>query len=249
MKRYKLIKEYPGHKIGDIAVFDARISESNFLFLPKNETIENILYKKLFFEIIPSNFQPDITPEWFEEVKVPLFITFDKEPIYEGDDYYFLAQTIRGWIYISMKDASKSKLSGEVKGYLYFKNLENAKTQIDILNTPKEPILEVLFYTSDNFPIRKGEPYYFIIHTFDDDYIPMKDFANCPDSGKHPEKYTYFKDVKKAIEFVEMKRMLRDNSTNTPIFSLEEVIHTDGINLSDNNKQKFIKLAKQKQSI
>lgn len=55
MHKYKLIKEYPNREIGDIAVFLPEENDCNFLW-EKNKGI------------ISQDFQPDVTPKWFEPV-------------------------------------------------------------------------------------------------------------------------------------------------------------------------------------
>lgn len=60
MNKYKLIKEYPGHKIGDLAYFEPDISDTHFLWEGITGPIEKLK--------IPRDFQPDATSDWFEEI-------------------------------------------------------------------------------------------------------------------------------------------------------------------------------------
>lgn len=77
-KVYKLIKDYPNHSIGDLAIYDNMIAELNFYWM--NSTIVSTKV-----ETIPQEFQPDVTPEWFE---LCLFVTEDGVPIFYEDNYY-----------------------------------------------------------------------------------------------------------------------------------------------------------------
>jgi hypothetical protein len=56
MSRYKLIKEYPKHEIGDVAIFDPEINPNNFIWEKSGK-------------IIPSEFQCDVTGEWFDKIE------------------------------------------------------------------------------------------------------------------------------------------------------------------------------------
>lgn len=53
-QRYKLLKEYPGRKIGDIAIFGFGINDAKW---------EDNNYG------IPVNFRPDMAPDWWEKVE------------------------------------------------------------------------------------------------------------------------------------------------------------------------------------
>lgn len=61
--KYRLIKDYPNHKIGDIAVYDPEINELNFIWEKRFSTPDDRR------SVVPVQFQPDVTPEWFEEVE------------------------------------------------------------------------------------------------------------------------------------------------------------------------------------
>lgn len=56
MEKYKLIKEFPGREQGDIAIYVPSISATHFLWDKDRRAV-------------PTDFQPDITPDWFEKVK------------------------------------------------------------------------------------------------------------------------------------------------------------------------------------
>ena len=67
MQKYRLKRnDYPGHKIGDIAIFDNEIDDTHFIW--EKEGNLKFFDKSIYFgkEIIPKIFQPDVTPEWFE---------------------------------------------------------------------------------------------------------------------------------------------------------------------------------------
>ena len=70
-KYYKLLKKYPNHSIGDLAMFDEEADDENYLW-------SNTLMP------IPSDFQPDINPDWFE---LCLFVTEDGVPKFVYDKY------------------------------------------------------------------------------------------------------------------------------------------------------------------
>lgn len=68
MKYYRLIKDYPGRKYGDLAVFDENVSDTNYFWESDSS-------------LIPKEFQPDVTPKWFEETrKLKEYILIKKYP-------------------------------------------------------------------------------------------------------------------------------------------------------------------------
>lgn len=238
MKKYRLIKDYPGHEIGEIAL----ISDSIYYWQKALKNPQTGFYD--ITEFIPRNFKPDITPEWFEPV-IELNYTIDV--IYENKIYS--AKNKKG---INFKIGDKVKIINietDITGfYISTNNSNNLVVITKDIDQDINAIYDYRFSTFDRVNIYRGEPYYFVVHTWDDDWIIMKDHADCSDSGKHPEKYTYFFNNNAAQIFIEEKRRQREEKTNKPIFTLNEVIHTNNINLSDTNKAKFIALANQKQN-
>ena len=77
-KYYKLLKDYPNRSIGDLAMFDEEVDDENYLWT-------NTLMP------IPSDFQPDMNPDWFE---LCLFVTEDGVPIFDGYGYYFISHSL-----------------------------------------------------------------------------------------------------------------------------------------------------------
>lgn len=76
--KYKLVKKYPGSpNIGDTAELDIelgdfRVSSNYFQPIPEKQIINY--------------------PEFWEEVKEPLFVTEDGVAKYFGDDYYYVVE-------------------------------------------------------------------------------------------------------------------------------------------------------------
>lgn len=77
-KYYKLLKNYPNHSIGDLAIIDRNCSELNFIWFKTSMDI-------------PSDFQPDMNPDWFE---LCLFVTEDGVPIFKNDSYWYMTDGV-----------------------------------------------------------------------------------------------------------------------------------------------------------
>lgn len=239
MTKYKLVKEYPGHKIGDIAYFEPNICTTNFIWQGKTGSLENI--------IVPKDFQPDQNNGWFELViELNYTITGYKYP------HSTTIQSVKNKKGVEFFVGQKVKILGKITTIITGFHISEFDT-VDMFIVTNQVEIDIncvqdyRFSTFDRIDIYRGEPYYFVVHTWDNDYIILKDFANCPDSGKHPEKYTYFFNKDDAQEFIAEKRRERNDKDDKCVFTLNDVINTPNINLSDTNKLKFRVLASQKE--
>lgn len=60
IERYKLIKPLDGHEVGEIAIYDPEIWMDSYIWEPSFEGEET--------GTIEQEFQPDMTPEYFEKI-------------------------------------------------------------------------------------------------------------------------------------------------------------------------------------
>lgn len=133
VRKFKLIKEYPGSpKLGSI------IMDTNPNNGAKDSWFEENWGKahKLSFKL-GINTQPDRFPEFWEKIeeKQPLFITEDDKEIFEEDIYYFIKRNSVD--IVNDGYAKKGHYCGKnIEDYVYFSTKEAAEKWIDE-NKPK----------------------------------------------------------------------------------------------------------------
>lgn len=125
MKRYKLIREYPGSPKLNTIVEEHKTKKS--LFVSKcNFAINHPYYFPEFWEEIDNNF---ILP-----VKQPLFTTEDGVDIFEGDEFYSTHKDGLGSI-LKYTGHSLENASKKQKDFVDFSTKEKAEEYI-LMNKP-----------------------------------------------------------------------------------------------------------------
>ena len=121
--KYKLVKKYPNSpNIGDTAELDIelggfRVSSNYFQLIPKKQIINY--------------------PEFWEEIKEPLFVTEDGVDVFKYDYFYYVS---KGGI--CCKGYASGELSATNKEFKYFSTPGAAKKYID-QNKPKFSVKDI----------------------------------------------------------------------------------------------------------
>lgn len=147
--KYKLITKYPGRTIGDIAIYDPEILDSNFVWEKDNE-------------IVPKDFQPDVTPSWFTKVHIKNYkieVSLDKilevSRFFDGLSFKIGDETNNGTIREFKENNDHMRV--------YFTNKpENYHVSINTLKIVEKP----LFLTDDNVEIFEGDTFYFLAQNY-----------------------------------------------------------------------------------
>lgn len=140
-KKYKLIKEYPGSLPIDTIIELISTSTATFRVLESKSKDQAVFIKSV-----------EKYPEFWQEVKEPLFITYDGVPIYYGDEFWCVDKDFDLWFI-----GTASKNAGKTVGLKYFSTKESAEKYI-YENKPRysKRDLECILRRSDGYDIFTG---------------------------------------------------------------------------------------------
>lgn len=139
MDKFQLISSYPGRRIGDIALYDPKVNQLNFVWQKDSMPI-------------PREFQPDLTPGWFKKVN-HLFTTKDCVDIFEGDSWWYVvndslergARQTNTLVYLGNRTSETTKFSTREAAEAFIRE-----------NTRRTPV----FKTSEGIDMFEGEDYF-----------------------------------------------------------------------------------------
>lgn len=187
MKRYKLLKDLPTFKAGQLAY----ISKTGNLIAgtPENQkTTETGLIIMIYHETTLKKF-PNILTEWFEEIKEPTDSVHYKPK--DGDDYFYISDYGNvGWEVWSDKHIDNERLA---LGFIY-------RTEKEVEKARERRLAEVrLQRTSDFKPdFENGEGGWVVFFGYmHKDLFPIR--GGYSDSGE-PVRYATEEDARKSIK-------------------------------------------------
>jgi len=208
-KKYKLINNYPGHEIGDIALYMPEISEE--LFVWEKPINPNLIKSGLEFETIPRNFQPDVTIEWFKEINDNIIFTEDGFEVKKDKRVYWIGRDNKKmpWYYFGDKYILEPitlhvPLFLKTNTHKIFHFKHNALAYIRNNSDP-------LFITEDGIPYYGG----------DDSYSISKDFKVYYSTFNAA---TFHKDIK---TFSTKKLAEEYVFNNTPCLSFVDIMEIE----------------------
>ncbi len=150
MQKYKLISNYPGRTIGDIALYVPETCVDNFVWETDRKAI-------------PRDFQPDVTPNWFESV---------------NQDYEIMSYKYSGNIYNFVRTGSKGREYEVGLGILQEKTFKHLSAKPEIHSVKRLSDGEI-FTVGDR--VVCNEIFNEVItgiKPFQDNYLQF-DFVNC----------------------------------------------------------------------
>lgn len=215
---YKLIKDYPGHKIGDRAFYDPNISGTSFLWAKPLHVDGN--NNPIEYAIIPRDFQPDRTPEWFEKVIYLDIIAKDtNRRLNDGDYAYFITKNTNPYdnkYHVSNKIKMTNLQTNQLE---WFESYHAACEYCE----EKNNIPKAIFRTHDNVDIFKGDNYYVVYQNLT---IHNPVCVGSPSEG-FISTNKYFKDIENAYAYIAENTCLFITENNVKIYRNNEYFSVD----------------------
>lgn len=202
-KKYRLIREYPGSpELGSIVTLDVQrgdfgYCEENFNFSIFKAQLENY-------------------PEYWQELKEPIFTTDDNVPIYTGDVFYYVNESNKICMFPCTTMAPRNK------EFVYFSTEKAAEVYVE---------QQKKYCTNDGEPIKRSQKFYI----FDDKYYKcMEAKSGCFKSSKwHGKRYKTKEEVERLI------------ALKKPIYSVEDIVRIVNVwsmcRVSEEDILKYIK--------